>query len=84
MNPKRPTLKHIIIKMPKFKDKENHKSSKRKVVSYLQRSSINLSTDFSTKTLQAIKEWYKRFKVVEREDYKQDYLARLSLKSKKR
>ena len=28
-NPKRPTARHIIIKMAKFKDKENHKSSKR-------------------------------------------------------
>ena len=36
MDPKRPTLRHIVIKMPNVKDKENLKSSKRKAVSYLQ------------------------------------------------
>ena len=35
----RPTPRHIIIKMPKVKVKENLKSSKRKAVSYLQGSS---------------------------------------------
>ena len=30
MNPKRPTPRHTIIKMPKVKDKENIKISKRK------------------------------------------------------
>ena len=39
MDPKRPTLRHIVIKMPNVKDKENLKSSKRKAVSYLQGSS---------------------------------------------
>ena len=36
---KRPTARHIIIKMPKFKDRENLTSCKRKAISYLQRSS---------------------------------------------
>ena len=39
MNPKRPTARHINIKMPVVKYKENLKSSKRKAVSYLQGSS---------------------------------------------
>ena len=39
MDPKRTTSRHTIIKMPKVKDKENLKSSKRKADSYLQRSS---------------------------------------------
>ena len=38
MDAKRPTPRHIIIKMPKVKDRES-KSSKRKEVSYLQGSS---------------------------------------------
>ena len=38
MDKKRTTPRHIIIKMPKVKDKENLKSSKRKADSYLQRS----------------------------------------------
>ena len=36
---KRPTPRHIIIKMLKVKEKENLKSSKKKGESYLQRSS---------------------------------------------
>ena len=40
LDPKRNTPKHIIIKLPKIKDKEkNLKSSKRKGHNYLQRSS---------------------------------------------
>ena len=39
INPKKPIPRHIIIKMPKVKDKENFKSSKRKAISYLQGSS---------------------------------------------
>ena len=39
LDPKRTTPKHNIIKMPKFKHKENLKSSRRKEVSYLQGSS---------------------------------------------
>ena len=36
MNPKRPTPRHIIIKMPKVKDKERIlKAARRKAVSYL-------------------------------------------------
>ena len=39
LDPKRTTPRHIIIKMSKFKDKKNLKSSKRKAVSYLPGSS---------------------------------------------
>ena len=39
LDEKRPTPRHIIIKTPEVKDKENLKSSKRKEVSYLQGSS---------------------------------------------
>ena len=38
LDPKRNTTRHIIIKLPNIKDKENPKSSKRKGKSYLQRS----------------------------------------------
>ena len=37
-NQKRPTPRHIIIKMAKFKDKETHKSSKRETRSNIQGS----------------------------------------------
>ena len=49
MNPKRPTPRHIITKMPKVKDRENLKSSKRKEVTSLP---IRLSANFSTESLQ--------------------------------
>ena len=40
MNPSRPTPRHIIIKMPKVKDKERIlKAERKKAVSYLQGSS---------------------------------------------
>ena len=39
LDPKRNIPRHIIIKMPKVKDKENLISSKRKTESYLQKSS---------------------------------------------
>ena len=38
MAAKRPTPRHIIIKMPMVKDRDNLKSSKRKEVSYLRGS----------------------------------------------
>ena len=39
LDPRRNTQRHIIIKLPKMKEGENLKSSKRKGDSYLQRSS---------------------------------------------
>ena len=39
LDPKKTTLRHIIIKMPKVKEKENHTNRKRKAESYQQRSS---------------------------------------------
>ena len=39
LDPRKHTPRHIIITLPKMKDKENLKSSKRKGDSYLQRSS---------------------------------------------
>ena len=68
MNPKMPTARHIIIKMPKIKDKENLKSSKRKAVSYLHGAPIRLLADFSKETLQARRDWQEVFKVMKSKD----------------
>ena len=59
--------------MPKIKDKENLKSSKRKAVSYLQGSSHRVinrgaSVDFSTETLQVRRDGHKIFKVIKNKD----------------
>ena len=54
MNPKRPTPRHIIIKMPKVKDKERISKAARgrQIVTY-KGAPIRLSADFSKETLQA-------------------------------
>ena len=66
---KRSTPRHIIIKMPKVKDKEkNLKSNKRKAVSYLQGSSHKTTADFSKEALQARRDWQEIFKVMKSRD----------------
>ena len=57
MNPKRPTPRHIIIKMAKFKEKERilRAAGEKQSVTY-KRASIRLSADFSKETLQAIRD----------------------------
>ena len=52
VNPKRTTTRHTVIKMPKVKDREKLKSSKRKSHLRIKEFSIRLSDDFSKKTLQ--------------------------------
>ena len=54
MDAKRPTPRHIIIKMPKVKDKERIlKAARVKQLITYRGVSIRLSADFSKKTLQA-------------------------------
>ena len=52
-NPKRPTARHIIIKMSKFQDKERTLKAAREKqeVTYME-APIRLATDFSMETLQ--------------------------------
>ena len=58
MSPKRPTPRHIIIKMPKVKHKERiSKAVREKQLVTYNRASMKLSADFSTKTLQARRNW---------------------------
>ena len=56
-NPKRPTARHIIIKMAKFPDKERilKAAREKKEVTY-KGASIRLAADFSMETLQARRE----------------------------
>ena len=54
MNPKRPTLRHIVIKMAKFKSKERIiKAAREKQIVTYKGAPIRLSADFSTETLKA-------------------------------
>ena len=83
VNPKRPTLRHITIKMSKIRDKERilKAARERQQVTY-KGHLIRLSADFSAETLQARREWHDIFKVLERKNLQPRmlYLARLSFR----
>ena len=69
MDTKRPTPRHIRIKMPKVKDKERilKGSREKKLVTYRE-VPIRLSTDFLKETLQARRDWQEVFKVMKSRD----------------
>ena len=69
MNPKRPTPRHIIIKIPKVKDKERIlKAAREKQLFTYKRAPIKLSADFSKETLQTRRDWQEIFKVMKSRD----------------
>ena len=69
LDPKKTTPRHIIIKMPNFKDKEKILKAAREKqrVTYIG-VPIRLSADFSKETLQARKDWQEVFKVLKNKD----------------
>ena len=81
MDAKRPTLRHITIKMPKVKDKETILKAAEKKVTY-KGVPIRLSDDFSKETLQARRDWQEVFKVMKSKNLHPRllYPAKLSLK----
>ena len=69
LDPKRPTLRHIITKVPKVKEKErNLKAAREKQTVKYNRVSIRLSADFSKETLQVRRGWKEVFKVMKSRD----------------
>ena len=85
MDPKRPTLRHIIIKMTKVKYTERIlKATREKQGVTYKGAAIRLSSDFSIETFQARKEWCEIFKVMKSKDLKPRlfYPAWLSFKIK--
>ena len=63
-NPKRPTARHIIIKMAKFQDKERIlKATREKQEVTYKGATTRLATDFSMETVQGRREWHKIFQV---------------------
>ena len=82
-NPKRPTSRHIIIKMAKFQDKEIilKAAREKKEVTY-KGVPIRLSADFSMETLQAKREWHEIFQVMKSRGLQPrlPYAARPSIK----
>ena len=83
MDAKRPTSRHIIIKMPKVKDKERilKAARQKKLVTY-RRVPIRLSADYSKETLQARRDWQEIFKVMKSRDLQPRllYPAKLSFR----
>ena len=82
-NPKKPTARHIIIKMAKFQDKERIlKAAREKQEVAYKGAPIRLATDFSMETLQARREWQKIFQVMRTIGLQPRllYPARLSIK----
>ena len=64
MNPKRPTPRHIIKKMPQIRDKERIlKVARQKQLVTYKGAPIRLSADFSTETLQARRYWQEIFNI---------------------
>ena len=65
MDAKRPTPRHIIIKMPKVKDKERIlKAAREEQLVIYKGVPIRVSADFSKETLQARRDWQEIFKVM--------------------
>ena len=83
MNTKRPTPRHIIIKMAKLKGKERilEAAREKQEVTY-KGVPIRLAAEFRTETLQIIKECQEIFQVMKSKGLQPRllYLARLSIK----
>jgi len=81
-DPRRTTPRHIIIKMAKIKDKERVlKAAREKKVTYKGKP-IRLTSDFSTETLQARREWHDILNAMKQKGLEPRilYPARLSFK----
>ena len=64
INPRRNTLRLIVIKLTKIKDKEKLlKAIREKRQITYKGTAIRLTADFSAETLQASREWHNIFKV---------------------
>ena len=69
MEPRKHTPGHIIIKLPKVKDKETIlKTAREKETVTVKGVPIRLSADFSKETLQARRVWKEVFKVMKGKD----------------
>ena len=68
LGPKRNARRHIILTLPKIKDKEGIlKAAREKETVTYKGVSIRLSADFSKETLQARMGWKEVFEVIERQ-----------------
>ena len=73
-NPKRPTARHIIIKMAKFQDKERIlKAARKKQEVTYKGAPIRLATDFTMEMLQARRKWQEIVQVMKPKACNQKY-----------
>ena len=82
-NPKRPTARHILIKMAKFQDKEKILKARREKQEVTYKGPLTrLAIDFSMETLQGRREWQKILQVMRTRGLQPRllYPARLSFK----
>ena len=81
INPRRNTLRHIVIKLAKIKDKEKLlKATREKQHITYKGTPIRLTADLSAETLQARREWHNIFKVMKGKKLQPRllYLAKIS------
>ena len=84
-NTRRPTARHIIIKMAKFQDKERIlKAAREKQEVTYKGAPIRLAADFSMETFPARREWQEILQVMKAKGLQTRLLhpARLSIKTK--
>ena len=86
INLRKNTLRHIVIKLTKIKDKDKilkatPTTTTKRQITYKE-TSIRLSADFSTETLQARREWHDIFEVMKGKNLQPRILcpARLSFR----
>ena len=85
MDPRRSTPRHIIITLPKVKDKERIlKAARGKETVTYKGVPIRLSADFSQESLQARRDWQEVFQVMKGKDLHPRllYPAKLSFRMK--
>ena len=83
LDPKKNTPRHIIIKLPKIKDKDKIlKTAREKETVIYKGVPIRLSADFSKETLQARRGWKEVFEVMKGKDLHPRFLypAKLSFR----
>ena len=74
INPKKNTLRHILIKLTKSKHKERIlKAARKKQQVTYKGNPIRLTADLSAETLQARREWQNISKVLKGKNYNKDY-----------
>ena len=81
INPRRNTLRHIVVKLAKIKDKEKLlKATREKQQITYKGTPIRLTTDFSAETVQTRREWHDILKVMKGKNLQPRllYLARIS------